>query len=240
MTHRKRQKATLVRRTVGYVRASTEDQTLSLDAQETKITAYSTALGFRLSEVVRDSGESAKTLKRPGIASILDAVRAGTVERVIVAKLDRLTRNVRDLAELVELCAKHDVALVSIGETLDTSSAAGRMVVNMLGVVAQWEREAIGERTATALAHKRRNGRVYGPTPFGYRRDGDELVTEPREQIALTEAHRLDREGASFREIGRFFDSQSVQPRRGYKWHPECVRAVLRSKIATETTGAHV
>jgi site-specific DNA recombinase len=63
--------------------------------------------------------------------------------------------------------AKHGVSLVSLAESLDSGSAAGRLVVNMLGVVAQWEREAIGERTASALTHKRSRSQVYGPTPFG-------------------------------------------------------------------------
>lgn len=71
-------------------------------------------------------------------------------------------RSIRDLCQLVELCVEHDVALVSAGETLDTSTAAGRMVVHMLGVVAQWEREAIGERTREALAAKKRRGEHVG------------------------------------------------------------------------------
>jgi site-specific DNA recombinase len=175
MTHRKRRQPPITRRTIGYVRVSTEDQAregVSMAAQEARIAAYCTAMGWHVSEVISDAGESAKTLKRPGIVRLLEYVSAGGIERIVVAKLDRLTRSVRDLAELIDLCTKHDVALVSVGETLDTSTAAGRMVVNMLGVVAQWEREAIGERTATSLAHKRRQRLTYGPTPFGYRRDG--------------------------------------------------------------------
>jgi DNA invertase Pin-like site-specific DNA recombinase len=173
------------RKTVGYVRVSTDQSAegVSLAAQEARIAAYCAAMGWAVSETIRDAGESAKSLKRPGIATTLDAIRRGVVGRIVVAKLDRLTRSVRDLADLIDLCAKHDVALVSVGETLDTSTAAGRMVVNMLGVVAAWEREAIGERTATALAHKRRHRTAYGPTPFGFVRVGDALVPEPQEQL---------------------------------------------------------
>jgi DNA invertase Pin-like site-specific DNA recombinase len=152
----------------------------------------------------------------------------------VVVKLDRLTRSVRDLADLIDLCAKHDVALVSVGETLDTSTAAGRMVVNMLGVVAAWEREAIGERTATALAHKRQQRTAYGPTPFGYVRVGDALVPEPREQDAFNEAARMDRAGASFREIAVRLTDLGVQPHRGKSWYASSVSAMLRSKMATE------
>jgi site-specific DNA recombinase len=229
------------RRSIAYVRVSTEDQAregVSLDAQEARVAAYAVAMGWRVSEVVRDAGESAKNLQRPGMASLLEHVRAGHVERIVVAKLDRLTRSVRDLAELIDLCAKHDVALVSIGETLDTSSAAGRLVVNMLGVVAQWEREAIGERTATSLAHKRRQRRVYSPTPFGYVRDGTSIVPHAPEQLALREAIRMDRAGASFREIAAMLTNRGVQPKRGKAWYASSVRAMLRSRIVLESHAA--
>jgi DNA invertase Pin-like site-specific DNA recombinase len=225
------------RRSIAYVRVSTQDQAaegVSLGAQEARIAAYCAAMGWAVSESVRDAGESAKSLKRPGIASVLDAVRRGLVERIVVAKLDRLTRSVRDLADLIDLCAKHDVALVSVGETLDTSTAAGRMVVNMLGVVAAWEREAIGERTASALAHKRRQRVAYGPTPFGYRREGRDLLPDVAEQAALCEAQRMDDAGASFREIGAMLTTRGIMPHRGRAWHASSVRAILRSRMATE------
>ena len=233
----RRAKDHTARGTVGYVRVSTEDQAangVSIGAQEARIAAYCVAMGWHVSEVVRDAGESAKSLKRPGIATLLAQVAQGRIERIVVAKLDRLTRSVRDLSDLIELCNKHDVALVSVGETLDTSSAAGRMVVNMLGVVGQWEREAIAERTASALAHKRRSGRVYGSTPFGYARQGDALVPHPVEQRALRGALQMDAAGASFREIARYLTELGVRPHRGKEWYPASVRAMLRSRSASE------
>src|SRR5580704_17741072 len=146
------------RTTVGYVRVSTLDQAengVSLDAQESRIAAYATALGWQVSEIIRDAGESAKSLKRPGIAKVLSGVQAGAIGRVITLKLDRVTRSMRDLSSLLDVFAKADASLVSVSESLDTQSAAGRLVVNMLGVVAEWERLAIGERTAQALAQAR-------------------------------------------------------------------------------------
>ena len=222
------------RQTFGYTRVSSEgqaDRGISLDAQRAKIGAYYVAMGWALSEVVCDPGHSAKTLQRPGMGKILDAIRAGAVERVIVTKLDRLTRSVRDLSDLLDLFAQHDVALVSIGETLDTSSASGRMVVGMLGVIGQWEREAIGERTATALGHKRAQRQVYGRTPFGYHRQGDVLVPNPVEQVTLAKAVAMDRAGASFREIGRMLTAAGA---RAKVWQASSVRAMLRSKMAME------
>ncbi len=151
-------------------------------------------------------------------------------------KLDRLTRSTRDLAEILDLFERADAALVSVSESLDTSTAAGRMVVNMLGVVAQWEREAIAERTAAALAHKRQARAVYAPTPFGYRRENNTLVPDEREQKALAEALTMDTAGASFREIARHLEARGVRPKRAVVWHASSVRAMLRSRIATESS----
>jgi site-specific DNA recombinase len=232
-------KPTIDRRTIAYVRVSTEDQAttgVSLDAQEARVGVHCAAMGWDVSEVVRDAGESAKSLKRPGITQILERVRAGAVERIIVAKLDRLTRSIRDLSDLIDLCAKHDVALVSVAETLDTSSAAGRMVVNMLGVVGQWEREAIAERTSVALSHKRRSGLAYSTTPFGFRREGNALLPDALEQKALRKAIRMDGAGVSFRDIARFLTNLGVKPHRGKAWYASSVRAMLRSRMTAELT----
>ncbi len=222
---------------LGYVRVSTEEQAatgVSLASQEARINAYADAMGWTLSEVVCDAGASAKSLKRPGITKILDAVRRGEVERVIVLKLDRCTRSVRDLADVLDLFAKHEVSLVSVSEHLDTGSAAGRLVLNVMGTVSQWEREAIAERTAAALSHKRQHRNVYGSTPFGYVREGANLMPDDREQAALTEAVRLDRDGASYRTIGAMLTARGVTPKRGKAWHASSVRAMLRSRIASE------
>lgn len=237
MRNRKTRIAAEDRKTIGYVRVSTQDQAtegVSLDAQEARIGAYAAAMGFDVSEVICDAGESAKSLQRPGMAKILEGVRSGSIGRVVVLKLDRLTRSTRDLADVLDLFAKTDASLVSVSENLDTASACGRLVVNMLGVVAQWEREAIAERTSDALARKRQTRVAYGATPFGFVRVGDALVPEPAEQAALVEAARMDREGSSFREIAARLTEIGVKPHRGKAWHASSVRAVLRSKMAQE------
>src|SRR6202521_2239926 len=96
------------------------------------------------------------------MARLLAMVDGGVVKAVIVAKLDRLTRSVKDLCELLERFECRGVALVSVAESLDTGSAAGRLVLNIMAAVSQWEREAIGERTRDALRHKAKPGRACG------------------------------------------------------------------------------
>src|ERR1043166_5229156 len=139
---------------IGYARVSTDRQAekgVSLDAQKSRIEAMAVVQERTLAEVIVDGGESAKNLNRPGLQRLLSLVQAGKVQAVIVAKLDRLTRSVKDLCSLLELFEKKGVALISVAESLDTSTAAGRLVITIMGAVSQWEREAIGDRKSTRL-----------------------------------------------------------------------------------------
>jgi|SRR5215469_9285089 DNA invertase Pin-like site-specific DNA recombinase len=112
---------------VGYVRVSTDKQTdrgVSLEAQAERIRAMAVVHNAELIDIIVDGGESAKSLQRPGMDRLLALVGAGKVKAVFVAKLDRLTRSVKDLCELLERFAQRGVALISVSESLDTSSAA--------------------------------------------------------------------------------------------------------------------
>ena len=125
-----------------------------LDKQADKIRAMAVVHSAELIEIVVDGGESAKSLNRPGMAKLLAMVDAGQVQTVIIAKLDRLTRSVKDLSTLLERFNRLSVTLVSVAESLDTGSAAGRLVLK------HYDRREpmIGERTRDAMSHKRGNG----------------------------------------------------------------------------------
>jgi site-specific DNA recombinase len=238
MRGRKNAVPATIKATVGYCRVSTEEQAregVSLDAQRERIAAHCVATGRVLSEVYVDHGESAKSLNRPEIQKLLDRVEAGEIGAVVVLKLDRLTRSVRDLLNLIDLFEKRGVALLSINETLDTSSAMGRCVIKVIGSFSELEREQIGERTAMALGHKRRNGAVYGHTPFGWRREGDRIVEDHEQQIELKEMRALLQAGESYNQIAAFMNDKGKPPARGKQWYASSVRAVLMSKMTTET-----
>jgi DNA invertase Pin-like site-specific DNA recombinase len=144
---------------VGYTRVSTEDQArdgVSLSAQQAKLEAYALVKDWTLRRVIRDEGYSAKHLKRPGLEALLALVTSRQVEAVLVYTLDRLTRSVADLDKLIKLFDRHEVALVSLQESLDATTATGRLMMNLLASVSQWEREVIGERTSDALQHTSR------------------------------------------------------------------------------------
>jgi site-specific DNA recombinase len=193
-------------RAIGYARVSTDKQAdygVSLEAQEAKIRAMATVQGAEIVELIVDGGESAKDLKRPGMDRVLALVDERKVDTVIIAKLDRITRSVKDLAELLERFQRRGVSLVSAAESLDTGSAAGRLVINIMTAVSQWEREAIGERTRDAMQHKRSNGKCVGNLAYGYRlsADGEHVEPEPSEQAALAQIRSLRQQGRSLRAI---------------------------------------
>jgi site-specific DNA recombinase len=141
-----------------------------------------------------------------------------------------LTRSVKDLCGLLELFEKRKVALISVAAALDSGSAAGRLVITIMGAVSQWEREAIGERTRDALRHKRGNGERVGNIEFGYRLSSDQrhLEPDPTEQAALAEIQNLRRQGQTLRGIAATLNNRGHRTRRGTAWRLESVARVVK------------
>jgi len=219
---------------IGYVRVSTEKQAdfgVSLEAQSEKVRAMAVVQGVELAEVIVDAGESAKSLNRPGMARLLAMVDSGAIQTVIIAKLDRLTRSVADLAELLKRFERRGVSLVSVADSLDTRSAAGRLVLNIMVSVSQWEREAIGERTREAMSHKRTGGERVGTIPFGFSlsADGVHLEENPAEQVILTRMRALKDFGQTTRQIACTLNSEGLRTRRGTEWRFQYVAEFLKA-----------
>jgi DNA invertase Pin-like site-specific DNA recombinase len=221
-------------RTIAYLRVSTDkqaDRGVSLDAQRGKVKAYAELYDLELAEVIVDAGESAKSLDRPGLQRALRMLKRGEAEALLVVKLDRLTRSVVDLGTLVERhFAPGKAALLSVGEQIDTRSAAGRLVLNVLASVSQWEREAIGERTATAMQHKAAQGEYTGgQAPYGRRvaADGRVLALAPDEEAARAVARQLRAQGLSLRRVAAELERRGVRSRTGRGFAPVQVKRML-------------
>src|ERR1700730_17988130 len=216
---------------IGYARVSTDkqaDRGVSLESQTEKIRAMTVVHSADLADIIVEAGESAKSLNRLGMQRLLALVDLGEVNAVIVAKLDRLTRSVKDLCELLERFDRRGVALISVAESLDTSSAAGRLVLNIMTAVSQWEREAIGERTRDAMRHKRTQSERVGNIAFGYRLapDGKHVEPDPGEQTVLTDIRKLRGSGISLRKIAATLNRRALTTRRGTAWRLEHVARI--------------
>jgi DNA invertase Pin-like site-specific DNA recombinase len=223
-------------RVIGYTRVSTEEQAtegLSLDDQVDKIRRYCDLYNLELAEVVSDPGHSGKSLDRPGIRRVLDELRRrkSPIGGLVLAKLDRLTRSVGDWSDLVkEFFRDEKKRLCSVNEQVDTKTANGRMFINLIILVAEWEREVIGERTRDALLAKIKNGERVGKVRFGHdlAEDGKSLVENTREQRAIALMKEWRGAGRTYRDIVRLLEELGIETKEGGKlWLPATVRRIL-------------
>ena len=202
---------------VGYSRVSTDkqaDEGHSLAVQQAKLEAYCLVKDWTLAEVVQDEGYSAKSLDRPGIQRLLAMAEAGQAQVVVVTKLDRLTRSVADLDRLLRMFECKGVALVSLQESLDATTATGRLMMNLLASVSQWEREVIGERTRDAMQHLRRTGQVYSRP----------CLTN---EAVISRMQQLRANGMAYRGIAAQLAAEGHETARGGQWDESTVRKFL-------------
>ena len=232
-------------RAVGYIRVSSEEQAaggISLDAQRAKLGMYAELHDLDLVALEADAGVSAKTLERPALARALAMIDRGEADGLLIAKLDRLSRSVSDWDRLIAgyFGEKAGKKLWSVADSIDTTTAAGRLVLNVLMSVAQWEREAIAERTRDALQHKIRTGSRCGKVRFGHAIDPDDprrsrkkglpvgLVDLPGEADAVGLMKELKAGGMSLRGIAEELTSRGIPTKEGRpRWDHSTVKRIL-------------
>ncbi len=218
---------------IGYIRVSTEEQAsggFSLAAQQAKLEQYAALYDLELIAVKVDAGVSAKTTNRPALQEALAALDAGEAEGMLIAKLDRLTRSVKDLGSLLEGYFASRFALLSVADQIDTSTAAGRLVLNVLTSVAQWEREAIGERTSAALQHKISNGEHVGAPGLGFDLVAGEKVANGEELETLARIKALRAEGLTYQAIASALTAEGFKTKRGGSWYPATVARYAKAQ----------
>ena len=225
-------------RAIAYTRVSTQEQAesgLSLTGQRERIAAYCTAKNWELVETVEDAGVSGGTLVRPGLSRVLELVRRRQVDVVVTLKLDRLTRSVRDLGDLVETFDHAQVAFATVTDNFDTTTANGKLVLNILGSVAQWERDIIAERTSDAMQVARSQGRRVGAVPFGFTltEDGGTLEPDAEKLAVVVEIAEQRRNGGTLRGIARTLNAAGIATAHAATWTAEQVRRVLRNDLYT-------
>ncbi len=224
---------------VGYVRVSTQEQVsegVSLDAQRDKLKAYCKFNHIKLIDIKADEGLSGGTLERPGLQAALAMLRRGTVNTLIVVKLDRLSRSLRDVCALVEdYFGNERFHLLSLCGMANTHSAAGRMMLMNLANYAQFEREMISERTRDALRHMKSQGVRLGPAPYGYALSDDTdahgrrlLQPIPNEQEVVQRIKNLRTEGHSFVEIAGLLNAEGIAAQRNGVWRANRVWIILQ------------
>ena len=196
-----------------YLRVSTRDQSVhgyGLDAQETKCRQYLQLYeyGGEDTKIYKDDGYSAKSLDRPHLMEMMNDVRNGKINMIVVYKLDRLARSVIDTYSLIQELQKYECQLVAVVDRLDINSANGRMIVGILAVFAQWEREVIIERTIDGLESMANQGKYPScGVPFGYNKDKQKYITvNEKEAKIINDLADKCIDGMSLPQLSRYLN----------------------------------
>jgi site-specific DNA recombinase len=219
-------------RAIGYCRVSTEQQAtdgVSIELQIEKIKQYCHLYNYDLLDIVVDAGISAKSLKRPGITNVLQCLTNHEADALIVYKLDRLTRSLADWSVLIKdyFNDKSGKTLLAVMDQIDTSTAAGRMCLNLMMTVYQWEREVISERTKVALQHKKSKGQPLGSAKFGEDINKVNLSPNLAEQEILNLIIHLRSDGNTLQQIADYLNENNYLTKRSKQWYPKTVKNVI-------------
>ena len=208
-------------RAICYARVSTAGQAasgLGIAAQRAATTAYANAFGWEIAASLDENGVSGMMSPdtRPVLGAALADLDAGRASVLVVSHLSRVGRDTRDVLALADRAEAAGWGLVALDIGIDTTTAAGRLMLTMLAGIARWERDVIAARTSEALAQKKRQGARLG---------------RPVEQspTAMALAVRLRESGMSYAKIAARLTAEGLPTARGGKWHGSTVSRLVRS-----------
>ena len=220
-----------------YCRVSTQEQALnghSIDEQQERLKNYCSAMGWKSYKVYVDGGFSGASMDRPALTDLIRNVESGKVEKVLVYKLDRLSRSQKDTLHLIEdVFLANGCDFVSMTENFDTSTPLGRAMIGILSVFAQLEREQIKERMMMGKEARVKQGKWHGGryTPLGYGYENGELVPLPYYSDQIKELFELYASGVYATEIIRRFNDKGYLTQQGKEWNLDQIRRTIQHKV---------
>jgi DNA invertase Pin-like site-specific DNA recombinase len=216
--------------TIGlYVRVSSQEQAqegYSIPAQKERLMAYCAAQGWTDFKFYIDEGVSAKDMNRPELQRLLEDVKKEKISMILVYRLDRFTRRVKDLYGMLETLEKYKCAFKSATEMYDTSNAMGRMFIGLVALLAQWETENLSERVKMALEEKVSGGERVGNIPYGFNlSENGNLIKNENESKVVEDMIEKFKGGMSANAISEYLNKVN----NDRVWHPQGVLRVLRN-----------
>ncbi len=217
-----------------YARVSTEDQAkegFSLDAQRERLRAFCQAQGWTVAKEYVDDGHTGRDTKRPAYQQMM-AERDGW-DKVLVVKMDRIHRNSRNFMEMMDDLRRWGKDFVSATESLDTSTAMGRFVMDIIQRIAQLESEQIGERVYMGMAQKHRSakGLLGFRRPYGYDYVGGRLRVNEREARVVRRIYREYAEGRTLHAIAAALNREGVPSHQQRTWSKSGLRYLLHNPV---------
>ena len=217
-----------------YIRVSTEDQAregFSLGEQEEKLLALCKFKDLEVYKVYKDAGISAKDMEhRPQFQEMLKDMKDGKINYIVAYKLDRITRSIRDLEELISVLEQYNCFLLCDRDDVNTSTANGRFFVRMLTVLSQLEIEIVSERTKFGLNGAIKSGHIPGQRPFGYKSANDKkMIIDNATRPYVEKIFDMYLEGKSFQQIANYFEENNIYPKK--KWKDTTIQKIIDNKI---------
>ena len=217
-----------------YIRVSTEDQAregFSLGEQEEKLLQLCKFKELDVYKVYKDAGISAKDMEhRPQFQEMLKDMKEGKLNYIVAYKLDRITRSVRDLEELISVLEQYNCFLLCDRDDVNTSTANGRFFVRMLTVLSQLEIEIVSERTKFGLNGAIKSGHIPGQRPFGYKSSDDKrMVIDNATRPYVEKIFDMYLEGKSFQQIANYFKENNIFPKKN--WKDTTIQKIIDNKI---------
>ena len=216
-----------------YIRVSTEDQAregFSLGEQEEKLKDLCKYKEYEVFKVYCDAGISAKDMEhRPKFQEMLKDMKDGKINYIVAYKLDRVTRSVRDLEELISQLEKYNTYLVCDRDDVNTSTANGRFFVRMLTVLSQLEIEIVSERTKFGLNGAIKSGHLPGQVALGFKKDGNKkTIIDPATAPIVKRVFDLYLQGKTFLQISNMFNEEKVLNKN---WKDTHIERIINNRL---------
>ena len=223
-----------------YLRVSTEEQSMegySLDAQRSILLDYCLSEGWEVFDIYTDDGYSGRSIKRPEYTRMFNELEKWDV--LLVLKIDRIHRNIRNFMNMMDDLNKKDKKFASAMDSLDTTNALGRFVVNVIQMIAQLESEQIGERTyfgmeekARSMVNTEKESRTMGfNAPYGYGLDKGVLISVPEELAVVRSIFKEYLDGSTMDSIAYRLNNADQLTKNGNPWNIFNIRTVLHNPI---------
>lgn len=227
----------LLNKPVGiWIRVSTEDQAQgdSPEHHEERARSYAKSKGWQVKEVYDLAGQTGKAvMQNPEAKRMMKDIERGHITGLVFSKLARLSRNRRELEDFSDFFNEHQADLISLSESIDTSTAGGRMFFHLLGVFAQWEREEITERVNASVLTRAKLGKsINGSAPYGYQWKDRKLVIQPEEAAIRRKAYAMFLKYRRKGQVAKELNAAGYRTREGAIWRDTSIVRILEESSA--------